>query len=103
MPIFFSAKVLYSEVDGDTYKGEYFNMKYCIFSVIKWPFFLPKQSKNLDLSYKKPPNTLDLFLEDRSRSSGLFRKGKTCITAKFHRTDLIICSHSRERKPLSYS
>ena len=34
---------------------------------------------------------------------GLFRKGKTCIIAKFHRTDLVICSHSRERKTPSYS
>ena len=30
-------------------------------------------------------------------------KGKIRITAKFHRTDLVICSHSRERKPPSYS
>ena len=30
-------------------------------------------------------------------------KGKILIIAKFHRTDLVICSHSRERKPLSYS
>ena len=34
---------------------------------------------------------------------GLFRKGKTCVTAKFQRTDIIICSHSREGKTLSYS
>ena len=33
------------------------------------------------------------------RSLGLFRKGKTCITGKLHRTDLIICTHSREGKP----
>ena len=30
-------------------------------------------------------------------------KGKIHIIAKFHRTDLVICSHSRERKPPSYS
>ena len=30
---------------------------------------------------------------------GLFRKGKTRITAKLHRADLIICTHSREGKP----
>ena len=30
-------------------------------------------------------------------------KGKIRIIAKFHRTDLVICSHSRERKPPSYS
>ena len=34
---------------------------------------------------------------------GLFRKGKTSIIAKFHRTDLVICSHSREGKTPSYS
>ena len=33
---------------------------------------------------------------------GLFRKGKTCIIAKFYRTDLLICSHSRERETRSY-
>ena len=25
-------------------------------------------------------------------------KGKTCIVVKFHQTDLVICSHSREGK-----
>ena len=30
-------------------------------------------------------------------------KDKIRIIAKFHRTDLVICSHSRERKPPSYS
>ena len=29
--------------------------------------------------------------------------GKTGIIAKFHWTDLVICSHSREGKSLSYS
>ena len=29
-------------------------------------------------------------------------KGKTGIIATFHRNDLVICSHSREGKPLSY-
>ena len=29
-------------------------------------------------------------------------KGKTHIIVIFHRTDLFICSHSRERKTLSY-
>ena len=33
----------------------------------------------------------------------LFRKGKNCTIAKFHRTDLFICDHSREGKILSYS
>ena len=33
----------------------------------------------------------------------MFRKGKTHIRAKFHRIDLVICSHSREGKTLSYS
>ena len=38
-----------------------------------------------------------------SRFLGLFRKVKTCIKAKFYRTDLVICSHSVERKTSSYS
>ena len=35
----------------------------------------------------------------------LFRKDETLSTskAKFHRIDLVICSHSRERKTPSYS
>ena len=37
-------------------------------------------------------------LYDRSRSFGLFRKDKTCIIAKFRKTDLVTCSHSRKRK-----
>ena len=34
---------------------------------------------------------------------GLLRKCKTRITAKFHKTGLVICSHSKEGKTLSYS
>ena len=63
-------------------------------SVNRIPYFFSQRRsssfqnnpKNLDPSYK-----MDLPL-------GLIRKGKTCITAKFHRTDLVICSHSREGK-----
>ena len=33
----------------------------------------------------------------------MFQKGKTCIIAKLHRTDVVICSHSREGKTLSFS
>ena len=32
-----------------------------------------------------------------------FRKSKTHIIAKFHRTDLVICNHSGEGKTPSYS
>ena len=53
--------------------------------------FLPKQSQ-----------TYRSILYDRFRSLGLFRKGKTSIIAKFHRTDLVIFSHSREWKIPSY-
>ena len=54
----------------------------------KAEFFPSKNNpKNLDPSYKM----------------ALVRKGKTRITAKFHRTDLVIFSHSREGKILSYS
>ena len=52
---------------------------------------LPKKSQNLDLSYK-----LDLDL-------WTVWEGKTRIISKFHRTDSVICTHSREEKTLSYS
>ena len=55
-------------------------------------FFLPKQSQRSRS-----------VLLDMSGSLGLFRKGKTHVIAKFHRTDLVICSHSREEKALPYS
>ena len=42
-------------------------------------------------------------LEDGSRYLGLFRKGENHIIAKFYRNNLVICSHSREGKTLSYS
>ena len=48
----------------------------CISLIIRQSFSLPKQSP-------------------KSRSLGLLRKGKTSILAKFHRTDLVIYSHSR--------
>ena len=65
---------------------------YRISSLIRQCFFsIQNNPKNLDQSYKT------------SRSLGLFKKGKTHITAKLHRTDLIICTHSREEKTPSYS
>ena len=33
----------------------------------------------------------------------MIRKGKARIITKFHRTVLVICSHSREGKPVLYS
>ena len=64
-----------------------------ISSVIR-VIFLPKQSQDSRS-----------VLKDTSRSLGLCRKGKSPIIAKFHRTDLVLCtcSHSRERKTLFYS
>ena len=60
---------------------------YCCFSsVIRLSLFIPKQSqKSRSILY------------DRVRSLELFRKGKTCKIAKFHRTDSVICC-----KTLSY-
>ena len=52
---------------------------YRISSDIRRSFFLPKQSQRSRS-----------VLQDRSRSLGLFRKGKIGIIAKFHRTDLVI-------------
>ena len=65
---------------------------YRISSVIRRSVFLPIQSQRSRS-----------ILQDRSRSFGLFRKGKIGIIAKFHRTDLVIWSHSRGTKTLSYS
>ena len=59
----------------------------------KTDFFFPKQSeKNLDPSYK-----MDIDLWD------CLGRVKTCIIAKFHKTDLAICSYSREGKTPSHS
>ena len=55
--------------------------RYCVSSVIRQSFFLPKQSQN----------------------SRLFRKGKIRIIAKILRTDLVISCHSREGKTSFYS
>ena len=53
--------------------------EYRISSFIRWIFFFQNNPKDLDPSCK-----MDLvFL-------GVFRKGKTCIITKFHRTDLDI-------------
>ena len=61
-------------------------------SIIRRSFFLPKQSQRSRS-----------ILQDGSRSLGLFRKVKIGIIAKFHRTDLVICSCSIGTKPPSYS
>ena len=67
-------------------------LDYRISSVIRRIVFLPKQSQKFRSVFK-----------DGSRSLGLFRQDKTCIIAKFHRTDLVTGSHSGERKTPSYS
>ena len=53
--------------------------QYYIFQSKDRVFFLPKQSQKSGS-----------ILQDGSRSSGLFWKGKTCIIAKFYNTDLVI-------------
>ena len=50
-----------------------------ISSVIRLIIFLPKQCQRSRS-----------VLKDGSRSLALFRNGKICIIAKFHRTDLVI-------------
>ena len=68
----------------------FMQMAYHISLVIRQGFFPSKNNpKNLDPSYK-----MDLDLRDCLR---------TCIITKFHRTDQVICRHSREEKTLSYS
>ena len=41
--------------------------------------------------------------QNNPKNLGLFRKGKTRITAKLHRIDLIICTHSKEGNIPSHS
>ena len=64
----------------------------------KVPYFFSYKTEFFP--FQNNPKSQD---QDGSRSLRLFRKGKTGIKAKFHRTDLVICSHSRERKMPSYS
>ena len=65
-------------------------LKYRISVAIRQSFFfLPKHFRNSRS-----------VLNDRSKSLGLFRIGKTYIIAKFHGTDLAICSHFREENPI---
>ena len=54
-------------------------------------FFHPKQCQKSST-----------ILQDGFRFLGLFRKGRTCIIAKLHRTNIVIRSHSREGKSPSY-
>ena len=59
--------------------------------------------KDGSFSLSKQSHKSRSVLQDWSISLGLFRKGKTLIITKFHMTDLVKCSYSRERKTLSYS
>ena len=52
------------------------------------PYFFGYKTDFFFLS-KQPQNSRSI-LEDGSRSLGLLRKGKTCIIAKFNRTDFVI-------------
>ena len=67
-------------------------IQYRISSVIRQSFFLPKQSQRSRS-----------VLQDGSRSLGSIRKGKIGIIAKFYRTNLFICNHSRGTQNPSYS
>ena len=58
-----------------------FYFAYRTSSVLRQWFFLPKHCQ-------------------KSKSLGLFRKGKIRIKAKFHISDLVIWGHSREGNPV---
>ena len=81
----FSAKGAKKVEDSILQIGADVSDVYCTSLVTRWSFFLPKQYQNLDPSYN-------------NRFLGLFWKSKTHILAKFHKTDLVICSDSRERE-----
>ena len=73
------------QVTGEAKLGK---ITYLISLVIRQSLIsFQNNSKNLELSYKT-----DLGLWDC-----------LCIISKFHRTDLDICSHSKEQKTPSYS
>ena len=72
---------------GETYGYPYLVCK-------KLPYFFGYKAEFFPS--KSVPKSRSII--DSSRFLGLFRKGKTSIIAKFHRTDLVLCSHSRERK-----
>ena len=65
---------------------------YRISSLIRQCFSFQNNHKNLDPSYKR-----DLDLWD------CLERVKLVLQQKLHRTDLIICTHSREGKTPSYS
>ena len=67
-----------------------------IFAKLLVPYFFGYKMEFFP--FQNNPKNSRFVLKDGSRSSGLFGKGKTCIIAKFQRTDLVICSHSREGK-----
>ena len=56
----------------------------------KTEFYLPKQSKHLDLSHNFPSkiNPKFRFILARSRILGLLWEGKNQLIAEFHKTDL---------------
>ena len=64
---------------------------YRISLVVRQSFSFQKNPKNLDLSYKMDIDLLRLFWKSKAR-----------IIAKFQRTDLVFCSHSRQGKNLSF-
>ena len=53
--------------------------------VTRHSFFIQNNPKNLDLSYKMDLDLLDCL-------------GRVKLIVKLHRTDLVICCHSREEK-----
>ena len=53
-------------------------------------FSFQNNIKNLDPSYMTDLDLWDCL-------------GRVKLVAKYHRTDLVICGHSRERKPSSYN
>ena len=60
--------------------------------LIPIPYFLGYKTEEL-FSFQNSPRNLD-----KRDLVGLFRKGTTHSKAKFQRTELAICSHSREGK-----
>ena len=65
--------------------------------------FLQSSVVRLFFSFPNNSQKSRFILSDGSRFLGLFRKSKIHIVAESHRSDLVIYSHCRDGKTLSYS
>ena len=83
--------------------GSFYSADYHISMVVRQSFSFQNNNQNLDPFFPKQSSKSRSILQNGSRSLVLFKKDKIGIIAKFHRTDLVIFSRSREGKTPSDS